>query len=297
MKKFFILASAAIVALASCAKTEVVYKDAPEEIAFKAVNVPMTKAGNYDQALKVSAYVISDKTTYFDQVTFTASNGLWTGGKYWPLDTKLGFVAYGPAVENLATQVEVSTTKITAKGVKSDIDFVYSGYVDGEDDKGYGKGDVVPMTLYHTKAKVVVNVTTAPDGNENVTKIELTDAKDGGNCAVTFPSTIAWEGQTDKTFEYNASPNNVHYVVPSTPGKLVITYNSVSPSKTGLTAEINLANETMYDANGQAVVMSDGWKAGYSYTYNVAISSSLITIEASAEPWVEVTNTQPAQQE
>lgn len=44
MKRFFILASAAIVALASCAKTEVVYKDAPEQIAFKQITGPMTKA-------------------------------------------------------------------------------------------------------------------------------------------------------------------------------------------------------------------------------------------------------------
>ena len=44
MKRFFILASAAIVALASCAKTEVVYKDAPEEIAFKQITGVMTKS-------------------------------------------------------------------------------------------------------------------------------------------------------------------------------------------------------------------------------------------------------------
>ena len=55
MRRFFILASAAIVALASCAKTQVVYNDAPEEIALKTVNMPMTKAA-YNQDLGVVAF-------------------------------------------------------------------------------------------------------------------------------------------------------------------------------------------------------------------------------------------------
>ena len=44
MKRFFVCAAAAIVALASCSKTQVVYNDAPEEIGFKAVSGVMTKA-------------------------------------------------------------------------------------------------------------------------------------------------------------------------------------------------------------------------------------------------------------
>ena len=45
MKRLFILASAAIVALASYTKTQVVYTEAPEEISFKQVTNVMTKAG------------------------------------------------------------------------------------------------------------------------------------------------------------------------------------------------------------------------------------------------------------
>ena len=44
MKRLFILASAAALMLASCAKTTVVYNEAPEEIGFKAVTGVMTKA-------------------------------------------------------------------------------------------------------------------------------------------------------------------------------------------------------------------------------------------------------------
>ena len=44
MKRLFILASAAIVALAACTKTEVVYTEAPAEIGFKQITDVMTKA-------------------------------------------------------------------------------------------------------------------------------------------------------------------------------------------------------------------------------------------------------------
>ena len=44
MKRLFILA-AATVALASCAKTQVVYNEEPQEIAFRQVENVMTKGG------------------------------------------------------------------------------------------------------------------------------------------------------------------------------------------------------------------------------------------------------------
>ena len=44
MKKIFILATAAIVAFASCMKTEVVSNSEPQEIAFRQFTGSMTKA-------------------------------------------------------------------------------------------------------------------------------------------------------------------------------------------------------------------------------------------------------------
>ena len=290
MKRFFILASAAIVALASCAKTEVVYKDAPQEIVLKTVNMPMTKALAYTGDLGVSAYEVANSNDmYFDNLQFTGDGGSWTGGQYWPLDTKLGFVAYGPFTGG-ATSVSVSPTGITANGVTSDVDFVYSGYVNNEGN-GFGKGAAVPMTLYHTKAKVVVNVTTS-GSNEVVTGVEILNTNDGGNCTITFPSTVAWSDYTStKTVDFTT--NTTHYVVPGTPTTLKITYNSNVPAKTGLTATVNLAAEQMYDSEGNEVSGAAAWKEGYSYTYDVAIESQLITINATAATWTEESNTIP----
>lgn len=289
MKRFFILASAAIVALASCAKTQVVYNDAPEEIALKTVNMPMTKAATaYTQDLGVAAYTL-DGNEYFPVTQFTLNDGVWTGGQYWPISTKLAFVAYGPYTD-AATSVQVNTTGITATGVKSDVDFVYSGYVDNSG-AGFGKGSNVPMTLYHTKAKIVVNVNVV-GGNETVTKIELLGAPDGGNCTVTFPNTVNWTDEGTKTFEFAAvAPNNVHYVVPGTPTTLKITYNSAVPAQTGLETEVDLSTKTMYNEEGDEV--AGGWQAGYSYTYNVTIESALITIEATEETWIELSDVDP----
>lgn len=56
MKRLVILA-AAIVALASCAKTQVVYNEEPQEIAFKTVSGVMTKGPvtgtTFNQAMTV----------------------------------------------------------------------------------------------------------------------------------------------------------------------------------------------------------------------------------------------------
>ena len=97
MKRFFILASAAIVALASCAKTEVVYKDAPQEIAFKQITNVMTKADALTTDMGVFAYT-ADGDYYFGPVKFAEVSSVWKGSpaQYYPLQTALDFALYSP---------------------------------------------------------------------------------------------------------------------------------------------------------------------------------------------------------
>ena len=107
MKRFFILASAAIVALASCAKTEVVYKDGPQEIAFKQVTGAMTKGSLGDNANVVLGVYADYKATptsavgvYFTNQQFKgdAEGQEWVGDptQYYPLSGTLDFVGYAP---------------------------------------------------------------------------------------------------------------------------------------------------------------------------------------------------------
>ena len=85
MKKFFFCAAAAIVALASCSKTQVVYNDAPQEIGFKAVTGVMTKTTTFadDRALGVFANLTGDDNAdgdvYFGNTSFAKGDGdTWT---------------------------------------------------------------------------------------------------------------------------------------------------------------------------------------------------------------------------
>ena len=76
MKKFFFCAAAAIVALASCSKTQVVYNDAPQEIGFKAVTGAITKAvqptenEGFNQDMGVIAYNTVGLSEYFTNAQF-----------------------------------------------------------------------------------------------------------------------------------------------------------------------------------------------------------------------------------
>ena len=285
MKKFFILASAAIAALASCAKTEVVNKNAPEQIAFKTVNVPMTKAA-YDQDLGIAAFYLDSKATYFDVSKFSLHNGVWTGSQYWPLADALSFALYGPF--DGATDVDMTATGLAATAVASDVDFLYA-YVDNAG-AGYTKkafeNSGVPVELAHAKSKVVVHVSTGT--NENVTAVELLETAMTGDCAVTFANKeVVWTNTNVATVDFTTDTE--HFVVPAIPSKLKITYDSVSPAQSGLDVTIDLATQTMKDKDGNVLTETD-WQPGYAYTYHININSNQITIHASTASWIEAEN-------
>ena len=287
MKRFFILASAAIVALASCAKSEVVYNEAPQKIAFKTLDMPMTKA-TYDQDLGVAAYYINTETEYFGQTLFELENGVWTGGQYWPLSNALKFLAYGPYQESGVT---MAATKIQAEDVASDLDFVYS-YVDNQGN-GYKKKDFegtgVYMLMKHTKAKVVITVQTGD--NEKVTKVELLNTPMTGDCTIAIPAEeITWSftDADKKDVDFTSKGDIRHLVVPCAPTTIRITYNSVNPAQTGLTTDIDLSTVILKDKEGNTV--TGNWLPGYAYTYNISINSSQIVIHAQTTDWVEVSN-------
>ena len=105
MKRFFFLAVAATAMLAACNKTEVVYNNDPQEIAFNAVNKVATKIP-VDQSefregddMHVAAYIVAGSETdgnFFGSTHFTKNGDNWTGtpARYWPLTTStINFLA------------------------------------------------------------------------------------------------------------------------------------------------------------------------------------------------------------
>ena len=107
MKRILICAAAAIVALASCSKTQVVYNDAPEEIGFKTVTGVMTKGPIEGTTLPTGKAMmvyaskskdnVEEYTHYFGPVPFGWKDSYWGGtpAQYWPETGYLKFIAYG----------------------------------------------------------------------------------------------------------------------------------------------------------------------------------------------------------
>lgn len=175
MKKYFILAAAALVALAACTKNEIdpasKIKDA-REINFNTVTGLATKApisgttysyncpnfgvfASYLEKNKTWAANKADATRYMDdvEVTFDDDKDIWTPSStyYWPLEGSLSFIAYSPKAAATAAFAE-STGTLTltdftvASTVADQVDLLYSSinadrtqnesyYVDGGNSK------------------------------------------------------------------------------------------------------------------------------------------------------------------
>ena len=194
MKRFFILASAAIVALASCAKTEVRYDNAePQEIAFKQIANPHTKADESlenwkDASLGVYAY-LTGGAAYITNAKFMESqtDKIWTGVDattgdpkpyYWPVQGSLDLYVYAPhntfTLSNekkftyTLTNSDYSTTPDGSKHDYNCADLMYGGsvYTSAKRD------NALNVQLKHALSKVVIRAKATT--KEVVTIKELT---------------------------------------------------------------------------------------------------------------------------
>ena len=306
MKKFFFCAAAAIVALASCSKTQVVYNDAPQEISFKAVTGAITKAeqsGTLSGDMGVFAFVNGTNTTYFSNIPFTGTD-VWTGGQYWPLQSNLDFVVYSPhdGTASYATKkLTVSVSNAGTDDISEQTDYLYGAeYFDGllTATTGYNKDSGnIPTSLNHALAKVTLNFAGA---NVTVNSVALENASLAGTYVVDYstPTTpsISWSSTTPHANVTLSAINNKQLApaVPDDPDT-----NSVDESKDAKTASATimvvpeddsniLIEYTIDGAEGMldATIELDGeWVSGTSYTYNITITPAAIKF---AEPTVNI---------
>ena len=115
------MAVAATMTFAACNKTEIVYDDDPQEIAFNAVNKAATKTPVSETAFRdgddmhVAAYIVAGSETdgnFFGPTHFTKNGDNWTGtpARYWPLTTStINFLA----VTGIGGGASNSTTAFT----------------------------------------------------------------------------------------------------------------------------------------------------------------------------------------
>ena len=287
MKRFFILATAAIVALASCAKTEVVYNDAPKEIAFKALNGAMTKADALGDKgyTDMGVYAFDEEgEPYFSQVKFApATAGAdWTAtpqAQYWPLSGSLNFVYYAPwfAVNATASTLTAQLTTAT--------DFMYGTEVVNASKQNTAIG----APLRHALAKINVSVTSDLEGLV-INSLTLTSAYTNAELTVNYSTTDNDQTSNDErlsfdfngatvtnitfanvagTTEANVKYSDACYVMPHEQTSLVLNY-----TLPGADAALEYEHE-----------LEDNWYDGHQYTYDFLIGANEIKFTPSETTW------------
>lgn len=297
MKKIYILATAAIVALASCTKSEVVYNQGQQEIGFRQFTGSMTKATDLSalvdgpETMGVFAHISgSSNQAYFLNAKFVkpGSGNDWGGDpqRYWPLQDKLDFTVYAPHVGTTSYDADNAVLTVqVADNTDAQEDFLYGvkRYTDQEKNVA-----AVPVVLKHALSKLTFKVKSNVSGLFTITKVELVDAVQDGSFKVTYdvdPDILAENGSTKGTCDVFAGTKTVtdsyvelgsKLVFPigggSNEAKLKITYNMVEA--TGLVAEVALNHD---------------WSTGKHYIYNVEINATEILLSPTVEDWVDGT--------
>ena len=237
MNRLFILASAAIVALASCTKTEVVYNEAPQEIGFKAVTGMITKAEQTDATLDgdmgVFAYVHGG-ALFFGNTQFTNAGAYWTGSKFWPVTNALDFIVYAPYVDGTTYNptskiLTVAADNSSKTAIGDQVDYLYGDNYYNNNGAGFDKNtESVSVTLKHAQAKVSVSFTGA---DVTVTNVYINAPVLKGSYEVDYtdsPAEVTWDrGEANslvnviETADLSATPiSGSLLVVPGTPSQI-----------------------------------------------------------------------------
>lgn len=310
MKKIFILATAAIVALASCTKSEVVYNQGQQEIGFRQFTGSMTKAEGDPTNLSglvggpttmgVFAHINASNPyqAYFSNAKFVkpASGNDWGGEpkRYWPIKDKLDFTLYAPYVANEAASYDENKLTVTVENnTAAQQDFMYGTKRYMATEK---TASGVPVVLKHALSKVSVKIKSNVESLFTVTKVEIVDPIQNGSFVVTYgdATSIAMNpGSTTGTVETYS--NLTGTALTTSEGdfgsKLVFPLAPIAATNEAPNAATNAAKlritYNMEKATGlEAVVdLSDAWESGKHYTYNVTLTATEILLTPTVEDW------------
>lgn len=297
MKRFFICAAAAIVALAACSKTEVINNSVPQEIGFKAVTGAMTKAPLSGTTLPTDGennmvvYASSSETaegeyaSYFDGVEFgwNSTSSDWTGTtpQYWPESGFLKFKAFYPA--SVGTASGTATTDVTITGIdisSTQTDILYANLTGAQSAE---TKPVVPLVFNHALSQIVVKAAVTAEGmtDVNITSVEIVTPHLKGNLKLTGTD-ATWTSEANASnlvMENNISSTDLTItalelgtgalVIPSAQTSLKITYSVKGFSK----------EETKE--------LTGNWVKGNKYIYNLKVGLDEIHLSATVEKWVD----------
>ena len=283
MKRFFILASAAIVALASCAKTEVVYNDGPQEVAFKQITGAMTKAPTALTSGTIGVIAHYGENLYFDNTAFTWDTGdkvfKANPAKYWPFEGNLDFTVYAPA-----GTARYAGNLLEIEGVTAQEELYYGSqrYV------GTSKVDKVPVLLKHTSAKIVVKVMGAD--LYTVKSVKVVDANETGDVFVKYadPVTVT-TGQDATKKDFELVPSTATTGVALTTAGTTLDECYVLPggqTNIDLTFVQAAANPITFT---KRIALTGAWASNTIYTYNITITADEILFTADVAEWETAT--------
>ena len=316
-----VFAMAAMVALASCSKTELVDNSAPTPISFKAVTGFMTKAEQVTTltgTMGVYAFVNDTKVDYFSNVAFSNSGtenfgtdaqpnelSIWTGNQYWPLQSSLDFVVYAP--QNPTTgQVSYANNVLTVMcdnsgavessyiDIDDQTDFLYGAeYFDGEDGNdsdtnpdGYNKDTpYVPVTLKHALSKITFNFS-----GENVTvnSVSITNPNLKGTYTVDYSTSTPeadWISTISHTGDLILANSSFDFTSTST-SNTTTTEVMVVPGNV-CTITINYTIEGTLTDLDYVITPTNGakWDSGNNYVYDITIGPKEIKFVPTVDPW------------
>ena len=301
MKRILFFATAAIVALASCAKTEVVYKDAPREIAFKQIAGPMTKAESLTGDMGVFAWTVTSPAEYFGNTQFTETGDIWKANpsKFYPIQGELDFAYYSPYALGWTFNGSTTLTSPALSDIK-DTDVLY-----GKTIATSPKTDAaLNVVLAHALAKVTVNVTTdeASKGYITITEVTLSDTHLGGTLTVTYDAKAAsnavWaaDAASSLTWTHDVLLNSIDNV-PYGHNYIIADYGSGTTYEQGTLAvsysmDIDGAGAGTEMYTGTASFNLSGspkayWNMGNNYIYNIKATLTEITFDADVEEFVD----------
>ena len=293
MKRIFICAAAAIVALASCSKTQVVYNDAPEEIGFKAVSGVMTKAALGDQGhttMGVFANYTDDKVVYFDDAMFVEGTE-WTGSpaQYWPLTGSLDFAFYAPYDADAASRVYTTTSpaankmSIIVDNSTTQVDWLY-GAAMTTGTKASAVADISP-TMKHLLAKIEINV----KGSTSVTinEITLTDTEQKETATIDYANSgaLSWtntNATVDWEFLANTSPTTAPFTLSGT--AKTFTCYVIPSAQTSFVLDYKISGVDAPD-HTHSLTAHGNWYAGKKYVYNITVNPGEIKFTPTVTDW------------
>lgn len=306
MKRLVILA-AAVFTLASCAKTQVVYNEEPQEIAFKTVSGVMTKGPvtgtAFEQSMTVYAWKNeSGYNKYFGPIVFSedGTTGIWKGAtsQYYPSTGSLNFVAYTDYTNiNLADPTSHNSYTYTlTDNTTAQNDFMVSSYIYNENKDS---GDV-PIPFTHALSLIEVNFK-CTGTNVTIKEVELAGTKQVGTVTVTYPA-IPTSDNLPEIGNWTLTGDPKSCVKSLDPGMEIIANAAefenfarflVVPDSgtTGKTLSIT------YDLNGNEIThpidLTEAeaytWEQGKKHIFNITFGIEEITFSPNVTVWVPTT--------